>query len=96
MSAARAALAASGVNVDVGTGSAIQSDITRKAEKDAQTGIADAKNQAELLRLGATINELNADFAIVEGVTEDITAMASAAMHFGGGFTGTAPGSSGG
>ena len=54
-SSARAALAASGVQTDAGTGAEIQSDITQRSEEDALTTILNGKYQGDRVRLQGSI-----------------------------------------
>ncbi|RQO38614.1 hypothetical protein DBR37_01585 [Herminiimonas sp. KBW02] len=63
---ARAALSESGVNVDVGTGELIQSDIEQEGEKDALTTIyngSTARNKLKAQAQGFTIAGKNAQSA---------------------------------
>lgn len=84
--AARAALAAAGVNPDIGSGEYIQKDIQQQAEQDALVTQSSGRNAANELRLSATINDLNAKYALQEGVYNSLE---SAARIASGGFTGT-------
>ena len=66
--AARAALAASGVNVDLGTSVLINDDINTQSEKDALLGIDNAKDAASRLRNQATLLNMEGSAAQTAGI----------------------------
>lgn len=65
--AQRAALAASGVKIDEGSGDALQQETARLTEQDALAVLKGGANRAGLLNAQAAISKKNANSALVAG-----------------------------
>ena len=76
--ASRASLAASGVNVDLGTSVLINDNINEGAEKDALTGIDNSKDAASRLRNQAALLNISGSNAQTAGVINAASTLASA------------------
>lgn len=76
--AARAALADSGVNVDVGTAELIQSDIQQQGEQDALTTILNGKNSASKLNSQADAFQMAGSNAQTAGYLRGVSSALSA------------------
>lgn len=80
--AQRAALAASGVKIDEGSGDALQQETARLTEQDALAVLKGGANRASLLNGQANISKKNASSALVAGGLDVASTAASGAAAY--------------
>jgi hypothetical protein len=82
-SAARAALAASGVNVDEGTAELINTEITQNAEQDALTTIQTGGNRARMINAEGDLARIQGRNAQTAGILSAGSTALSAGATYG-------------